>query len=260
MQRLGQHFLKNEKVLQQIAKAATIKEAPTIIEIGPGHGELTDFLLEGINSRGRLILIEKDARFSKLLKEKFKDQKNVEVQEGDALRLLPVVVESLAAQAGDYLLVGNIPYYITGKLLHIIGELKQKPKRSILMIQEEVADRACASAPEMNRLAASVQFWADVEVVMRVPKEDFLPPPKVDSAVISLDAKTSKPIIEPARYYKAVHAIFSQPRKTLLNNLTDTPIRKRDCEIILKKLGIDPKSRPQNLSIPDIAIIAENFF
>jgi len=265
MQRLGQHFLKNEGVLQKIAAAAHLEEATALVEIGPGHGELTDFLIEKAGEKMKIVLIEKDPALFEKLKERFGGQSRIDVRNGDALKLLPAIIELLPS--GDYCLVGNIPYYITGKLLRIISELERKPKYSVLMVQEEVADRICAAPPSMNRLAASVQFWAETTIAMRVPKADFLPPPKIDSAVVVMAKKETKPLVESEHYYRAVRAIFSQPRKTLLNNIaafhlspTSATTAKEECIKALEELGIDPKTRPQNLSVKDIALIAERLF
>ena len=211
MQRLGQHFLKNQAVVIKIIDAVAPKAGDIIIEIGPGHGELTESLAKMVNKNTRLILIEKDISLSKKLREQFDGKNNIEIHEGDALKILPSIVDSLPPQ--KYYLVGNIPYYITGKLLRVVSELERKPERTILMVQEEVADRICATPPTMNRLAASVQFWAKTEIITKVPKADFLPPPKIDSAVVLMTTKTIAPSLQPARYYKAVRAIFSQPRK-----------------------------------------------
>jgi 16S rRNA (adenine1518-N6/adenine1519-N6)-dimethyltransferase len=265
MQRLGQHFLKNKGVLQKIAAAAHLEAATTIVEVGPGHGELTNFLIEEVGGKTNIILIEKDPALFEELKERFENQSRIDVRNGDALKLLPSIVVLLPL--GDYCVVGNIPYYITGKLLRTISELERKPKRSVLMVQEEVADRICAVPPSMNRLAASVQFWAETTIAMRVPKSDFLPPPKIDSAMIVMTVKKDAPLAESERYYRAVRAIFSQPRKTLLNNIaafqlsqTSTTPEKQECIKALEGLSIDPKIRPQNLSVEDIVLIAKKLF
>jgi 16S rRNA (adenine1518-N6/adenine1519-N6)-dimethyltransferase len=184
-----------------------------------------------------------------------------------------------------YKIVGNIPYYITGKLLRVISELDQKPVRAVLMVQKEVAERICAVSPEMNRLAASVQFWADARIIAIVPKKDFSPPPEVDSAVIVLETKKwaldgtpahgSAAHIDPELYYRAVRGIFAQPRKTLLNNIMaidnalnekndkngpdDKPKMSHGKEVVAARLmecGIDPAARPQDLDIAQITLIA----
>jgi 16S rRNA (adenine1518-N6/adenine1519-N6)-dimethyltransferase len=146
----------------------------------------------------------------------------------------------------------------------MIGELKNQPKVTIIMIQEEVAERICAQPPKMNRLAASIQYWAKPKIIARAPKTDFSPPPEVDSAVIKLE--TLEETGRTSNYYEVMRAIFAQPRKTILNNLGDANLgssvgdtKETKANIILKlqKLGIDPGSRPQNLTIENIRAIAE---
>ena len=158
-----------------------------------------------------------------------------------------------------YKIAGNIPYYITGHLFRILSELARKPELGILMIQKEVAERICAAPPRMNRLAASVQFWVEPRILQTVPAADFSPKPKVTSVVISL--KTKQPIINVLTYYAAVRALFSQPRKTIINNLKNGREWKED--VLAEKLsaiGIVPNHRPQDLGISDIAAIAKMFF
>lgn len=295
MQKLGQHFLKNAAVLQKIVDALAIADGDRVIEIGAGHGELTAPL--ALAARGKhckIFCIEKDRALVGEL-EVFATQENstidntvdngalddtnarprVTVIEGDALKLLPEIIlkNIVRAKKTHYKILGNIPYYITGKLLRTIGELEHKPERTVLLIQKEVALRICATPPDMNRLAASVQFWADAEIVAHVPRKDFSPAPDVDSAVIVLDTKIfagksalgsakhddDASDLNPMLYYRAVRAIFAQPRKTLLNNLSAAArktIKKNEVGAQIKKNSINPASRPQDLSIDQIASIA----
>ena len=173
---------------------------------------------------------------------------------GDALKLLPGIVATK--------IVGNIPYYITGKLLRIVSELEHKPERTVLLIQKEVALRICTAPPAMNRLAASVQFWAVAEIIAQVPRKDFSPAPDVDSAVMVLSTKhavNAMPSIDPTLYCRAVRAIFAQPRKTLLNNLSAVVggVSKKNRAIaLLKKIGLAPGARPQDLAIDQIISLA----
>jgi len=282
MQKLGQHFLKNEAALEKIVAALALANGDRVIEIGPGHGELTVPLVAAARgNNGVIISIEKDRALVPALTDlgKKESPEVLSIIEGNALKLLPEVVarfsprtQPKAANAPRYKLVGNIPYYITGKLLRIISDLEHKPERTVLLIQKEVAERICAAPGEMNRLAASVQFWADVTIVAQVPRKDFSPPPKVDSAVIVLVSKSAAkkstargagaaPSIDPALYYSAVRGIFAQPRKTLLNNLssaTGGTAAKGGITTQLQKLGIDPAARPQELSIEAIIAIAKS--
>ncbi|MDO8516340.1 MAG: rRNA adenine dimethyltransferase family protein [bacterium] len=192
--RLGQHFLINHSALKKIAAALSIAAGDTIVEIGPGHGELTSELLTFVDSHtfadshrhGKIIAIEKDGRLASELKTKFAKTSIIEIIEGDALRLLPSIVNGQLSSVASYKLVGNIPYYITGHLLRVISEMEHKPKTAVFTIQEEVAERICAEPPRMNRLAASTQHWATPSILFRLPKEDFSPPPEVNSAVIKL--------------------------------------------------------------------------
>lgn len=265
MQRLGQHFLKNKTVLQAIVHAVKIKNGDRIIEIGPGHGELTIPLIEAAETLDcSITCIEKDQELiSELtsLREK-EGGGRLTIVQGDALKLLPSLLSDLSmddAEAVHYKIVGNIPYYITGKLLRVISELANKPALTILLIQKEVALRICATPPEMNRLAASVQFWAHPEIVASVPRKDFSPPPEVDSAVILLSSKPRPASTGSTQYYRAVRGLFSQPRKTLLNNawaMTGGLYSKDQVAEKLKKIGISPEARPQNLTVDQIGAVA----
>ena len=273
MKKLGQHFLHNAAILEKIVGVLALAEGDRVIEIGPGHGELTAPL--AVAARGKhckIFCIEKDHTLIEGLESFAAEEKNkndgssITIIEGDALKALPEIISENILRAGastktiSYKIVGNIPYYITGKLLRVISELDHKPERVVLLIQKEVAERICAAPPAMNRLAASVQFWADATIVAQVPRKDFSPPPEVDSAVIVLETKSAaQKSIDPALYYRAVREIFAQPRKTLLNNLSSSTggaAAKAELVAKLKHLGIDAEARAQNLSIEQIIAIA----
>ncbi|HVO28941.1 MAG TPA: 16S rRNA (adenine(1518)-N(6)/adenine(1519)-N(6))-dimethyltransferase RsmA [Candidatus Paceibacterota bacterium] len=254
---LGQHFLKNRGAAGKIVAAVGARPGDTIIEIGPGHGELTRPLAA---TGARVIAIEKDGALAEQLDKT--GIPNLEVIAGDVLTMLP----ALAADGGK--LVGNLPYYLTGHLLRLISELETKPARCVFMVQKEVALRMTAAPPHMNRLAASVQFWAEPDIVANLPKSDFSPQPKVDSTVVQLEAKpaiSDAAAPTSAQYYAAVRILFSQPRKTLLNNLTagrprSAEFPKDDISKILEALGANPQLRPQNLTVGQIGAIAKAFF
>jgi len=271
MQKLGQHFLNNDLVLQKIISALELEEGSTVIEIGPGRGALTIPLAAACEAtRCRLVAIEKDAALASALVAEFAATTStaeaaitaattdVEIITGDALKLLPTAVITATKSNENYLIVGNIPYYITGKLLRVISETETKPRQCVLMVQREVAERICATPPAMNRLSASVQFWAQAKIIAAVPKKDFTPPPNVDSAVILLTKKPVAPAIDANHYYQTVRAVFAQPRKTILNNVSaikkDAP--KDELAALLKKLDIRPDDRPQDLSVAKIIALA----
>jgi 16S rRNA (adenine1518-N6/adenine1519-N6)-dimethyltransferase len=270
MKKLGQHFLKNKSVLDTIITVLDLQKGDRVIEIGPGHGELTVPLLVACEKLECAVTsIEKDRSLIAelmVLQEKEGIEK-FNIIEGDALTMLPEIIAEVseistgsAKKTTSYKIVGNIPYYITGKLLRVISELKQKPETTVIMIQKEVAERICAAPPEMNRLAASVQFWADAKIIASVPKKDFTPMPEVDSAVILLTTK--KVSTNEEQYYSAVRGIFAQPRKNLINNIFEMSgkqLAKIEIAENLKKIGIDPEGRPQNLSIEEIIVISQEF-
>ena len=272
--RLGQYFLQNQDVIAKIISAIAPQKNGIILEIGPGHGELTEKLknenkkFELQKDKLKIILIEKEEIFCELLKKRFKDDKQIEIVRGDALALVPLLVSQLEKERiQKYKITGNIPYYITGHLFRLIGELESKPERAIFMIQKEVALRIVAQPPKMNRLAASIQFWAQPKIIMDVPSRDFRPTPNVDSAVILLEQKTDPAPCNPRDYYAAMRIIFSQPRKTVLNNILDgidaekrVNRKKESITSALKNIGIPPECRPQNLSILNICAIAKAFF
>ena len=252
-QRLGQHFLVNKKVLQKIAAAVNIKSSDTVIEIGPGHGELTE-ILKMKNQKSKIIAIEKDGQLAKTLKEKYKNDKNIEIVEGDALKIIPTLIQHSSFGIHHYSLVGNLPYYITGKLLRIVSELRQKPKMCVFTIQREVAERIMATPPHMNILAAAVQIWAEPTIIGLISPHDFNPPPKVGSAVIKLTTRNLKLTTkEQEKYYNLIKLLFKQPRKTILNNFAEgVGLSKEKAAKILQKYAINPQDRPQNMTIEQI--------
>lgn len=270
MAKLGQHFLKNKIKLKKIVNSLELKDDDVVVEIGPGHGELTSGIMNhelGI----RMIVIEKDKSLVQLLQKKFSKNKNIEIIQGDALKILPSIIPDSKFLIQNYKLVGNIPYYITGYLFRILGELENKPSLIVLLIQKEVAERICAKQPKMNLLAAAVQFWAEPKIIGYVSREDFKPAPKVDSAIIKLSPKCSfshsqecwnKQNMED--YYKFIKILFKQPRKTIINNLVVSSkykVAKENKEEIierLRELGVEPQARPQDLSVEEIKKLSKN--
>ena len=254
--RLGQNFLTNKNKIKEIVSVLDIKKSDTIIEIGPGQGELTTEIVKALPRK--IIAIEKDEVLAERLRNSVEIHGNsVEIISGDALKIIPSLVENCKLKIENYKIVGNIPYYITGFLLRIIGELKNKPRLIVLTVQKEVALRIAAEPPKMNLLAASIQFWAKTEVIGFIPKRDFFPEPKVDSAIIRLTPINSLFTKgEAENYYGFIKRIFKQPRKTVLNNLSSVTKNKGDAGQILEENGITSKIRPQDLSVHQMGYLA----
>jgi len=268
---LGQHFLINKFYLDKIVKSLDLQENDWIIEIGPGHGELTRLIAEKFQitnskphnstSKLQIIAIEKDPLLVSYIMNHMPSA-NLEIIHGDALKILPQIVSRPMIHDSGYKLVGNIPYYITGYLFRILADLEPKPKIIVFTIQKEVAERICAQPPKMNRLAASVQFWAKPEIIDYIPKTAFSPKPKVDSAIIKLIPKSC--IMDhvsyhklKTMYYKLIKILFKQPRKTILNNLRAAKnTNLSEWREKLLKIGINPNDRPQNLTINQIITLS----
>lgn len=259
--KFGQHFLINQSAIQKIIVALNLQPNDTIIEIGPGKGALTFPLAAECQKIGcRIIGIEKDKNLIEILRDSIKiDGNSIEIINGDALKEIPKIIKPYNLKPITYKIVGNIPYYITGKLLRILSEIENKPELTVLMLQKEVAERIAANPPKMNLLAAAVQFWAESKILFKLEPHDFNPPPEVESAVIKLTANNKQPTTNfTTKYYKLIRIIFKQPRKTLLNNLKNG-LKISKLEIILKKLGLNPEIRPQNLSLDQIKNLAVFF-
>jgi len=242
---LGQNFLKNKEMLHKIAEATEIRDSDMIIEVGPGHGELTEFLIA--TKPKKLIVIEKDPVLAKALAEKFN---NISVIEGDALKKLKEL-----NLVGNWKLVGNIPYYITGHLLRVISELDNPPQKTVVTVQKEVAERIISVPPKASLLSSVIGGWAIPKYLFTISREDFMPAPKVDSAVISLDRKES---VFPKTYFTIARALFRQPRKKASNNLSAClGVSKKEAEKILASCDLSVDIRPQTLSPEEILCLSE---
>jgi len=254
---LGQNFLVDLPALKRIAEVAKISKEDTILEIGPGTGNLT---LELAKKARKIIAVEKDQRMIQVLKEILRDFSNVEIIQGDILK-----TESLELIAKNYKLVANLPYYITSPVIRKFLETEKPPSEMILTIQEEVGQRICAKPPKMSLLAVSVQFYAQPEILAFFSKKSFWPQPKVDSVLIKITPKERKEILKPLKkagqinfeefrnlFFKVAKAGFSQPRKMLINNLTaKLGVEKIKVEEWFLENKIQPKARAENLSVED---------
>lgn len=257
---LGQNFLKDEEILNQIIESAGLTMEDNVIEIGPGQGALTEKLAKACK---KVIAIELDDRLIPLLHTKFVGNENVEIIHDDILKInLPELVSSFRFQASGHKVVANIPYYITAPIIRLLLETKYPPKEIILMVQKEVAERIVAEAGEMSILAVSVQYYASAEYLFTVPKIAFDPIPKVDSAIIKIvtDHKSLVTKEETKKFFRIVKAGFSAKRKTLANNLSSSfQIDKKEVEAKLISLGFSANTRAQELSVEDWKKLQEIF-
>ncbi|MBD3208710.1 MAG: ribosomal RNA small subunit methyltransferase A [Candidatus Nealsonbacteria bacterium] len=255
---LGQNFLVDKNILEKIAKVTDVSSKETLLEIGAGIGNLTFRLAQEAK---KVIAVEKDEKLSRILKQLSQELgiKNVEVITQDVLE---TKIGSLLSKTNK--VVGNIPYYVTGRLLRILLEKKETlPDKIVLTVQKEVAERVCAEPPEMSLLAVSVQFYGKPEIVAAVPKRCFWPAPKVDSAIIKIVPKKSSikklPSIFIKKFFKIVRAGFSHPRKQLVNNLSSgLNIEKAVVSKILLKNNVNPTDRAEALGPKDWQKLAKS--
>lgn len=234
---LGQHFLHNRHYLEMVASAADIQKGETVVEIGPGEGALTSVLLE----RGaKVIALEKDARLIDVLREKFAD-KDFEVIEGDALEYEP--------KFKSYKVVGNVPYYITGALFKKFLSCKHQPATLVFLVQKEVAERIARSTKE-GILSLSVKAYGTPKYIKTVPAGAFVPPPKVDSAilqVLSVSRANFNNKDHEERFFELVRAGFAQKRKLLASNIKE--LLGPDYSSILQKTAISPNARAEDVPL-----------
>jgi 16S rRNA (adenine1518-N6/adenine1519-N6)-dimethyltransferase len=244
---LGQNFLVDEYALEQVVKAAEITPQEVVLEIGAGLGSLTRYLATYAHS---VVAVELDRKLIPPLVQVVGQYANVRVVEGDILAYDPT---QLVSQQ-DYVVVANIPYYITSALLRHLLEARVPPKRLILTVQREVARRICARQGDMSLLALSVQVYGHPEIITHIPASAFYPPPKVDSSVLRIDLFASPliPAPELELFFLLIKAGFSQKRKTLRNALSGgLRMPSAMAEALLIASDIDPMRRAETLDIAE---------
>lgn len=254
---LGQHFLRCDWVVDTLINAAELKKSDTVLEIGPGTGILTRALAK---KAGKVIAVEKDhSLVAHNLYRLTKENPNVEIIEGDILKLLQKIISRYKLQDSSYKVVANIPYYLTSRLFRLLLENPHRPELIVMTIQKEVALRIVAKPGQMNILAASVQVFGNPEIIKKVPRGCFSPVPKVDSAIIKIsqisDQKLKEAGILATTFFNLLKTAFSSPRKTILNNLASR-LKKDKASKILAEANLDPMRRPQELGIKDFLYLS----
>jgi len=252
--KLGQNFLRDPDFLEQVATAAQIAPADTVLEIGAGLGGLTVYLARAARA---VIAVEVDSRLLAPLRDALAKFENIRLIHGDILELDPAAIIGQP----DYLVVANIPYYITSAVVRHLLESARKPRRIILTVQAEVAERICAAPGRLSLLALSVQVFGRPEVVARVPAAAFYPVPKVDSAILRVVIHPQPLIPEHLlrTFFQLIKAGFGQKRKTLRNSLSaGLKGAPADVEAWLLGAGIDPRRRAETLGMDEWRVLCES--
>lgn len=252
---LGQNFLINEEVVKNIVGCSNIEKEDLVIEIGPGLGTLTKYLLE---KAGKVICIELDTKMLQILEDRFSLYNNFELINNDVLKVdLKNIIEKEKEEGKikNVKIVANLPYYITTPIIMKLLEEELELESITVMIQKEVADRLIATPGEKNTgaITYSVYYYADSEAIMEVPNSSFIPEPEVTSKVIKLNIR-KEPAVKPKdkeKMFKIIKYAFMQKRKTLLNSLTNNGVFKNKTQgtEILNSLGIKENVRPEELKL-----------
>ena len=255
--RWGQHFLVDRNILNKVIQTAELEKGDVVLEIGPGLGEMTLALAREVK---KVIAVEIDRELAKILKEKTADFSNIIVMEGDILK---ISFEEFYRQGHQQLrVVANLPYQISTPLLFRFIESKEVFSTFTLMVQREVAERmgAPAGGKEYGPLSVFVQLFLDVSIRFFIKPSAFFPSPKVESAVVHMVWK-EKPMIEAHHegwFKRVVRAGFGYRRKTLVNALKHSELSLPDSiESRMEKVGIDPRRRPETLTIEEFIRLAE---
>lgn len=245
---LGQHWLFDADTLEAMVEAAEVNPGDTVLEVGPGLGTLTEFLLE---AEATVTAVE----FDRDLFEKMNSETSqFSAEDRGRLSVLneDILAFDLTQLPKNYKVCANIPYYLTSNLVRRMLESANPPSVMALLIQKEVAERIAAGPGEMSILAVATQLYAEVKLCELVPAELFTPPPKVDSQIIQIKRRSEPlfPDVDTKKFFKIVRAGFSEKRKKLRSSLSGgLQISKIEADELLQKADISPNARAQELTL-----------
>ncbi|WP_025028170.1 16S rRNA (adenine(1518)-N(6)/adenine(1519)-N(6))-dimethyltransferase RsmA [Caldalkalibacillus mannanilyticus] len=255
---LGQNFLIDTNILQQIVQAAGVTNKKAVIEVGPGIGALTEQIAK---SAGQVLAFEIDQRLLPILQETLAPYPHVKVVHQDILEAdIGRIIEEQLTEYESLSVVANLPYYVTTPILFHLLESGVRFEHIVVMIQKEVAERIAAKpgTKDYGSLSIAVQYYAESKVEKIIPKTVFIPQPNVDSAVLKLTLRDKPPVQvnDEAFFFRLIKASFAQRRKTLLNNLLHNLVAKDQKEELLQLLDhvqIDPTRRGETLTMEEYA-------
>lgn len=245
---LGQNFLKSDEALQAIIEAAELNNDDIVLEIGPGRGALT---AELIKTGAKVLAIEKDEALVAYLHDVFAGKSNLSLISGDILEFDP---SRHGLSEGNFKLVANIPYYITGEILRKFLSGPIQPSKMVLLVQKEVAERIVADDGRHSILSLSVHAFGNPTFVATVPRTAFDPVPEVDSAIVRINNISRNFFIHTNElaFFEAIHCGFAHKRKLVASNLGE------EGKTVLERCKIPPLSRAENLTLENWACISKN--
>ena len=256
---LGQNFIINERICPAMAQSLNANENTGVLEIGPGIGVLTKELC---SVAGKVVSVELDNRLFPILSETLSDCGNIEIVEGDALKMdLNALIDEKFTGMSDIKVCANLPYYITSPIIMKLIESKLPVSEIVVMVQKEAADRLAAQigSRESGTLTVAAQYYAEIEKLFDVSRGSFMPRPKVDSAVIKLSVRKEPPVRaeNEKRFFEIVRAAFAQRRKTALNSLSSSlNIPKDKVRAALEKIGRNENDRAERFSMDEFAALS----
>ena len=254
--RLGQNFLVDEQIVNQIIAAAELAAEDTVLEVGPGIGTLTQALAE---TGAHVVAVELDRRLLPVLGKTLAGYDNIEIINEDILRL---DIRKAVPQE-NFKVVANLPYYITTPIIFNLLEQKLPMERLVAMVQKEVAERMVAKpgGKDYGALSVAIQYYTEPAIAFMVPPASFVPPPSVDSAVIVCKRRQEPPvqIVDEKLFFRVVKASFSVRRKMLSNALKNMGIDSEQAADWLTLAGIDGKRRGETLSLEEFAALTNTF-
>lgn len=255
---LGQNFLIDGNIVRNIVDKAGINKDDYVLEIGPGIGTLTEEL--ALNAK-KVVAVEIDKKLLPILNETLADYDNVEIVNGDILKvdIKKLIDEKL--NGGPIKVVANLPYYVTTPIIARLIEEDLNIESITVMVQKEVAERITAKSgtKQYGSLTVFVNFYSNPEILLTVPKTVFMPKPNVDSAVVKLNLEKVYEGVDKKLFFKVVRLAFNQRRKTILNSLSsgDLGVDKETLKSVLHQSNINPNARAENLKIEDFIKISK---
>ncbi|MFP4077524.1 MAG: 16S rRNA (adenine(1518)-N(6)/adenine(1519)-N(6))-dimethyltransferase RsmA [Candidatus Izemoplasmataceae bacterium] len=258
--RFGQNYLLDDNILRRIIETADIEPGTPVIEIGPGLGSLTRYLLKASD---KVLAYEIDTDLTEVLSEMFEGEKGFELETKDFLKAhLDDDIKSVFGPVNDVIVVANLPYYITTPVIMKCLENTTRLKRLVFMMQNEVAQRLSArpNTKAYNALSVMIQYKTKTKYAFKVPRTVFMPSPDVDSAVVTMDIipRDKRPAENEDAFIDFVKRAFKQKRKTLVNNLHvayDLP--KEDLKAFLSYHGYKESVRAEGLTVEDFLYLSE---
>lgn len=253
----GQNFLTDKNILEKIVELSKVDKDVSVIEIGPGFGVLTKFLLEKAK---KVISIEIDQRLKNVLEYTLNDYKNFELIISDALKLDFNKLIEEKIETKRVVLVANLPYYVTTPIITKVLESNLNLESITIMVQKEVAQRLIADENSKNNSSISlfVKYYADITYGFDVSRNVFVPSPNVDSAVVYMKLKKERFEYEKTMF-NLIKNGFENRRKTILNSFCKRNIEKEKIIKVFEKLNIKPNLRAEKLSIKDFQNIAREY-